>query len=79
MKISKTIDLTGELCPINFIKAKIALEDLKKLEILEIYLDDGIPIKNVPRSLELDGHIVLDIEKADDAFRVLVQKEGLNV
>jgi len=77
-KIAKTLDLCEEQCPINFIKAKIALEEMQVLEILELFLDEGAPIKNVPRSLELEGHLISSIEKLDGFYRVLVVKEGQN-
>ena len=75
----KTIDLRGEICPVNLIKAKIALEGLKSGEILEILLDHEIPLTNLPRSLELEGHLVLEIIQDIGFHRVFVLKEGQDV
>ncbi len=52
-------DFRGILCPMNFVKTKIALTPMKKGEILNIYLDDGQPIENVPRSVQSEGHIII--------------------
>ncbi|AFN74108.1 response regulator sirA-like protein [Melioribacter roseus P3M-2] len=54
------LDLSGVACPINYVKAKLKLDEINGGEYLEIILDDGQPIKNVPLSLEQDGHKVTE-------------------
>lgn len=56
-------DFRGVACPLNFVKAKIALEDLAKGAVLRMLLDDGEPIRNVPGSLSSEGHSVLSQER----------------
>ncbi|MCM8757440.1 MAG: sulfurtransferase TusA family protein [Candidatus Omnitrophica bacterium] len=68
------LDLKGTPCPINYVKAKLFLENLKKGDILEILLDEGEPINNVPKSLEADSHRIIKIEKLDGFYRVIVEK-----
>ncbi len=69
------IDLRGELCPINYVKTKLRLEDMKSGQVLEVLLDAGEPIQNVPRSLKNDGHQILGVKKVTGgAYRVLVRK-----
>jgi len=70
-----TYDLRGTPCPINYVKAKLKLEELNVGDILEIYLDDGEPIKNVPKSLQNDGHEILEIKQQENYFKVLVKKK----
>lgn len=70
-----TLDLKGVKCPFNYVKAKIKLNEMKIGEVLEMFLDEGEPIRNVPKSLEQDGHQVLSIEKTGDVYRVVVRKE----
>jgi len=65
------IDLRGVSCPTNFVKAKLALEDLENGEIAQILLDDGEPVKNVPRSLKADGHKLLGLKQTDDGHYIL--------
>ena len=50
-----SMDLRGVMCPMNFVKAKLALEQVAPGEILEVLLDDGEPIKNVPDSFTQQG------------------------
>lgn len=69
------LDLKGTPCPVNYVKAKLVLEGLESGSILELFLDEGEPMDNVPRSLESDGHKILKIEKLDNFYRVLVKKK----
>lgn len=57
----RQVDLRGVPCPLNFVKAKIALEKADIGEALEIELDDGEPVQNVPASLAGQGHEVVDV------------------
>jgi TusA-related sulfurtransferase len=76
VKMAKEIlDLKGVKCPYNYVKAKLKLEELNSGDEIEIYLDDGEPIANVPRSLADDGHTIISIDKLDDThFKLLVKK-----
>lgn len=56
------IDITGETCPITFLRAKLALEKLPAGALLKIRLRGGEPLDNVPRSMLDHGHEVLSIE-----------------
>lgn len=67
----QTIDLRGVSCPTNFVKAKLALEELPEGEQAVILLDDGEPVKNVPRSLKADGHGLLGLKLSDEGHYVL--------
>jgi tRNA 2-thiouridine synthesizing protein A len=72
--ISKSIDLHGVVCPVNFVKTKLALDTLEQGELLEVILDEGDAILNVPRSLKDEGHKVVKVEPQGDTFRVIVEK-----
>ncbi len=76
-KVDKSLDLKGVLCPINFVKTKIKLEEMEEGQILEIFLDGGEPMQNVPRSIKEEGHKIIKVEKLNnDVFRFLIRKEG---
>ncbi|WP_145735269.1 sulfurtransferase TusA family protein [Nitrospirillum pindoramense] len=47
-----------QVCPITFVRAKLAVEKLKPGETLEIRLNSGEPLHNVPRSLVEHGYTV---------------------
>jgi len=70
-------DLRGVACPMNYVKTKLKLEMMDAGEQLEVWLDAGEPIKNVPMSLKNDGHKVLlqeALEPEAAHYRVLVEK-----
>lgn len=76
-EIDGGLDLRGVQCPINFVKAKLKLEEMQDGEILEIIIDDGEPVRNVPRSLKEEGHGILKAERCGDGgFRLLIRKGG---
>jgi len=72
--ITKKLDLSGVLCPTNFVKTKLALEELKKGQILEVVLDDGEPIRNVPRSVKEEGYKIIKVENAGNKFKIFIKK-----
>jgi len=74
IKPGSVLDLRGVVCPNNFVRAKLKLEEMRSGEILEIIIDDGEPIKNVPRSIKEEGHKIIKVEKIDGHFRLLIEK-----
>lgn len=68
-------DFRGVMCPMNFVKTKIALTPMKSGQILEILLDDGAPIENVPGSVKGEGHTILSTEKIENYWKVLIRKK----
>ncbi|MBQ7493628.1 MAG: sulfurtransferase TusA family protein [Selenomonadaceae bacterium] len=78
MTADEFLDITDVVCPITFVKTKVALEDLDDGQILELRLNDGEPIQNLPRSLKDDGHKILELANNDDGtFTIFVEKGGL--
>ena len=70
------LDLRGVICQYNFVKTKLKLESMRPGQILAVILDDGDPIRNVPRSIENDGHTVLSQEFDAPYYRVMIQKKS---
>ena len=52
------LDLTGVLCPMNWVRTKLELERLLPGQALRVRLDPGEPLDSVPRSAREDGHTV---------------------
>lgn len=75
--VTDRVDITDVVCPVTFVKAKVALEELDDGDILEIRLNDGEPVQNVPRSIKEEGHQVLKLsENGDGTYTLLVRKVG---
>ena len=78
MNADEFLDITDVVCPMTFVKTKVALEDLDDGQILELRLNDGEPIQNLPRSLKDDGHKILELaNNADGTFTIFVEKGSL--
>ncbi len=67
-------DYRGVACPMNFVKTKIELATLKSGDQLEVLLDDGEPIENVPGSVKMEGHKIIKQSKIDDYWSVFIEK-----
>jgi TusA-related sulfurtransferase len=75
--IDESIDITDTVCPVTFVKVKVALEELGNGQILSIRMNDGEPVQNLPRSVKDEGHKILKLKKDDDgAYSLIVQKSG---
>ena len=76
MTHAKTIDLTGETCPMNWVRTKLALESMAPGDTLEVWLDAGEPATSVPKSAAAEGHAIQSATP-DEAGRVrVVIKKG---
>ena len=74
IKADNSLDLRGVLCPINFVKTKLKLESMDVGQVLEIVLDDGEPIQNVPKSIKEEGHKIVEVKKEGKHFRLKIEK-----
>jgi TusA-related sulfurtransferase len=70
----KNLDLAGEVCPYTFVKSKLALEQMEGGQVLSIRVDNSESASNVPRSLELEGHEVIHVQKDKGAWTITVRK-----
>lgn len=71
MTHAKIIDLTGETCPMNWVRTKLALEAMAPGDTLEVWLDAGEAATSVPKSATAEGHAIQSATP-DEAGRVRV-------
>ena len=55
------LDITGEVCPLTFVRTKLLVERMSAGEIADVLLRGTEPLKNVPRALQGLGHQVLEV------------------
>lgn len=67
------LDLRGTPCPINFVRTKLYLEKMEPGALLEVWLDPGEPIEQVPDSLRMEGYQLEQIEDRTDFFALQVR------
>ncbi|MBN3882343.1 MAG: sulfurtransferase TusA family protein [Nostoc sp.] len=68
------LDLRGTPCPINFVRTKLRLEKMPLGGLLEVWLDPGEPIEQVPDSLTMAGYQVEQITDYTSYFSLLVRR-----
>ena len=73
--IDETVDINDKVCPLTFVKAKVALEELDDGEVIAIRMNDGEPVQNVPRSVKEEGHQILKlVDNEDGTYNLIVRK-----
>ena len=69
------IDITGEVCPLTFVRAKLVIEKMNPGETLDVRLKGVEPLRNVPRSARELGHeivsLVREAGEADHGVHIL--------
>ncbi|HIK06284.1 MAG TPA: sulfurtransferase TusA family protein [Trichormus sp. M33_DOE_039] len=68
------LDLRGTPCPINFVRTKLRLEQMPPGSLLEVWLDPGEPIEQVPDSLTMAGYQVEKITDCTGYFSLLIRR-----
>ena len=69
------VDLRGVPCPLNFAKARVAIDNAKVGETKHFILDDGDPVINVVRSFRNEGFGVdAEEQRPDGSWDVMVRK-----
>jgi TusA-related sulfurtransferase len=74
-EVDDTVDITDVVCPVTFVKAKVALEELDDGQILAVRMNDGEPVQNVPRSIKEEGHQILKLNDNEDGTYTLIVKK----
>ena len=71
------VDITDVVCPVTFVKPKVALEEMDEGQVLAVKMNDGEPVQNVPRSIKEEGHQILKLDTNDDGtYTLFVKKVG---
>ena len=71
------VDIADVVCPVTFVKAKVALEEMDEGQVLAVKMNDGEPVQNVPRSIKEEGHQILKLDTNDDGtYTLFVKKVG---
>lgn len=75
IKVDETVDITDVVCPVTFVKAKVALEEIEDGQVLAVRMNDGEPVQNVPRSIKEEGHQILKLDDNEDGTYTLLVKK----
>ena len=61
----------------GYAKARERLQAMTENQVLELYLDEGEPLRSIPFGLRADGHEIVVSEPASPGVRLLVRKRTL--
>jgi tRNA 2-thiouridine synthesizing protein A len=71
-----TLDITRDVCPMTFVRTRLALDRLVPGQTLLVVLRGEEPVRNVPRTAAEQGHEVLDQQTAADGTTRLLLRRG---
>src|SRR5690348_18443489 len=72
----KELDITSEVCPMTFVRTRLALDRMAPGQILLVRLRGEEPLRNVPRTAREQGHEVLSLETDADGVATLLLRRG---
>ncbi|MBV9250420.1 MAG: sulfurtransferase TusA family protein [Acetobacteraceae bacterium] len=70
------LDITGETCPMTFVRTRLALDRMLPGQILRVRLRGQEPLRNVPRTAAEQGHAVLSLRTEEDGTTTLLLRRG---
>jgi tRNA 2-thiouridine synthesizing protein A len=70
------IDVSSESCPMTFVLVRLALDQMKSGQILEIRLRGAEPRRNLPLTAQEQGHEVLSIGDLENEEAVILLRHG---
>lgn len=70
------LDITGEVCPMTFVRTRLALDRMAPGQILSVRLRGDEPLRNVPRTAREQGHEVISLDTGSDGISRLLLRRG---
>jgi len=69
----KVLDLRGTPCPINFVRTKLQLQQMPQNALLEVWIDAGEPVAQVPDSLKMEGYGIEQLTEEGSYYALQVR------
>ena len=70
------VDITREVCPMTFVRTRLALDRLQPGQTLLVRLQGTEPLQNVPRTAAELGHKILSLKPQPDGSHLLLLQRG---
>ncbi|HEY2132004.1 MAG TPA: sulfurtransferase TusA family protein [Acetobacteraceae bacterium] len=70
------LDIREEICPMTFVRTRLALDRMAPGETLLVVLRGDEPRRNVPRSAVAQGHEIVSEQTGADGITRLVLRRG---
>lgn len=72
----QVLDITHEVCPMTFVRTRLALDRMQPGQVLLVKLRGDEPVRNVPRTAKEQGHAVVAIDTTVDGVTLLRLRRG---
>lgn len=72
---AKKLDLRTSICPQTFSKTKLALAQINSGDILQVRVNPGEHMENVPCLTLREGHQIIDIIKDGGSYVLYIMKQ----
>jgi TusA-related sulfurtransferase len=72
----QVLDITGETCPMTYVRTRLALDRLAPGQVLAVRLSGAEPERNVPRNAVQQGHAVLATERDPSGVTTVYLRRG---
>lgn len=70
------LDITREVCPMTYVRTRLALDRLAPGQMLMVHLNGEEPRRNVPRTAAEQGHVVISQKDNSDGTTDLLLRRG---
>jgi len=74
--VAREIDITSEVCPMTFVRTRLALDRLLPGDLLLVHLKGHEPLENVPRSATSLGHEIVSLQTDSCGVNHLLIRRG---
>jgi TusA-related sulfurtransferase len=74
--VTRELDITSDVCPMTFVRTRLALDRMAPGETLLVKLKGQEPIQNVPRTAAEQGHEILYLETDAHGISYLLIRRG---
>lgn len=74
MAITKTLELLGVPCPLNWARTKVVLEGMAFGERLRVLVDDPRAERDLPAAAEASGHAVVEAQRDPRGLWITIER-----
>jgi tRNA 2-thiouridine synthesizing protein A len=74
--VTREIDITNDICPMTYVRTRLALDKMAPGQTLLVRLKGQEPLQNVPRTATEQGHEVLSLTTDPDGVSRLLIRRG---
>jgi tRNA 2-thiouridine synthesizing protein A len=75
-EVARDLDITTDVCPMTFVRTRLALDKLQTGQLLRIRLKGEEPTHNVPRTVMEQGHEIISTDVDSNGVTSILIRRG---